>query len=152
MWGPWNATSRLTLSSRNPWHRSLCKRDKYFNWQNVALNIVLSFSSEWLDRLILQRFKVQRYGIPKWARWCYRNEGLAVFKKYKTLQNACSTSAVACCEHCILVQQKSDTLVVFTNSVLHQSVRSEFMFQTSKLVSRDISIVSIFIQFLCPCL
>ena len=151
MWGPWNATSGLTLSSRNPLYRSLGKRDKYFNWQNMSL-IALSFSSEWLDRLILQRFKVQRYGIPKWARWCYRNEGLAVFKKYKTLQNACSTSAMACREHCILVQQKPDTLVAFTNNVLHQSVRSEFMFQTSKLVSRDISIVSIFIQFLCLCL
>ena len=35
---------------------------------------------------------------------------------------------------------------------LHWSVWSEFMFQTSKLVSQDISIVSIFIQFVCPCL
>jgi len=73
-------------------------------------------------------------------------------KAQNTVQNAYSTSAMACREHCLLVQQKPDTLVVFTNSVLHQSVRSEFMFQTSKLVSRDISIVSIFIQFLCPCL
>ena len=65
MWGPWNATSRLTLPSRNPLYRSLCKRDQYFcNRQNLSL-IALSFSSEWLDRLILQRFKVQRYGIPK---------------------------------------------------------------------------------------
>jgi len=29
-------------------------------------------------------------------------------------------------EHCILVQQKLDILVAFTNSVLHQSVWSEF--------------------------
>ena len=51
----------------------------------------------------------------------------------------------------ILVQQKLDILVAFTNSVLHRSVQSEFMFQTSKLVFRDISIASIFIQFVCPC-
>jgi len=46
-------------------------------------------------------------------------------------------------EHCILVQQKLDILVAFTNSVLHQSVQSEFLFQTSKLLSRDISVVGI---------
>ena len=51
----------------------------------------------------------------------------------------------------ILVQQKLDILVPFTNSVLHWSVQSEFMFQTSKLVFQDISIASIFIQFVCPC-
>jgi len=34
---------------------------------------------------------------------------------------------------------------------LHWSVWSDFMFQSSKLVSQDISIVSIFIQFVCPC-
>ena len=121
MWGPWNATSGLTLSSRNPLYRSLCKRDKYFNWQNMSL-IALSFSSEWLDRLILQRFKVQRYGTPKWAWWCYRKKGLlcskvqnTVQKVQNTVQNACSTSAMACREHCILFQQKPDTLVAFTN-------------------------------------
>jgi len=49
-------------------------------------------------------------------------------------------------EHCILVQQKLDIIVAFTNSVLHSSVQSEFMFQTSKLMSLDISVVC-----LCPC-
>ena len=47
----------------------------------------------------------------------------------------------------LALQQKPDILVAFTNSVLHQSVQSEFMSQTSKLVFLDISIVSIFTQF-----
>ena len=46
-------------------YRSLCKRDQYFCNQQYLSLIALSFSSEWLDPLILQRFKVQRYGIPK---------------------------------------------------------------------------------------
>ena len=54
------------------------------------------------------------------------------------------------CEHWILIQQKLDILVAFSNSILHVSVRPEFMFWTSELVSRDISIVSIFIQIVCP--
>ena len=37
-------------------------------------------------------------------------------------------------KHCILVQQRLDVLVTFTNSVLHCSVPSEFMSQASKLV------------------
>ena len=36
------------------------------------------------------------------------------------------TSVMAYHEHCILVQQKLDILAAFTNSVLHQSVWSEF--------------------------
>ena len=52
----------------------------------------------------------------------------------------------------ILVQQKLHILVAFTNSILHWLVWSEFMSQTSKLVFLDISFVSIFIQFVCPCL
>ena len=54
------------------------------------------------------------------------------------------------CEHWILIQQKLDVLVAFSNSVLHVSVQPEFMFWTSELVSRDINFVSIFIQFVCP--
>ena len=60
------------------------------------------------------------------------------------------TSVMAYHEHCILVQQKVDILVAFTNSVPHRSGRSEFMSPTSKLVFLDISIVTIFIQFVYP--
>ena len=50
-----------------------------FNWQKLSM-ITLSFSSEWLDRLISRGFKVHRYGISKWARLCHRNKELAAFK------------------------------------------------------------------------
>ena len=54
-------------------------------------------------------------------------------------------------EHCILVKHKVDlyllpSLIII---VLHRLVQSESMTQTSQLVSMDISIVSIFIQFDC---
>ena len=62
--------------------------------------------------------KVSKMVLQKWRSCC-------VQKVQNTVQNACSTSAMACREHCILVQQKPDTLVVFTDSVLHQSVWSD---------------------------
>jgi len=71
--------------------------------------------------------------------------------KFTVLANVW-TSVMAYCEHCILVQQKLDVLVALTNSVLHQSVRSELMSQISKAVSLDINATSSFIQYVCPCL
>jgi len=53
-------------------------------------------------------------------------------------------------EHCILVQQKVDIRVAFTNSVLHRSGRSEFMSPTSKLVFLDISICDNFHSICIP--
>ena len=70
--------------------------------------------------------------------------------KISLFQHDVLTSVMPHCEHWILIQQKLDVLVAFSNSVLHVSLQPEFMFWTSELVSRDINFVSIFIQFVCP--
>jgi len=59
------------------------------------------------------------------------------------------TSVMAYCDTGTTETTYIYLLPSLTFSVLHQSVQSVFMSQTSKLVSLDISVVSIFIQFVC---
>ena len=79
----------------------------------------------------------------EWIIWRYPVQWLEIH----CFSNNVHTTIMAYHDHCILVQWKQDILVSFTNSVLWWSVWSGCIYQTSKLVSLDISIVSIFIPF-----